>query len=668
MPRSAVVGNGNMLVTLDNNLSIRDLYFPHVGLEDHTSYQHFHRLGVFENNELSWLNSGEWESEVGYIKNTLITKNKTTNKRLGLSFIFNDFVYPTKNVFIRKIEFFNNRDEDRYIKFYVNQDFDVYGNKLKDTALLDADTNGILHYRQLRYFLVNGQSHFGGLSGYTTGKAEYLNFEGTWRDAEDGKLEGNPIDQGSVDSTIEFELHIKANSSETLYLWYAAGKNYKQVKFLNDYVLKNTPERLMENAIHYWRSWVNKSHQLESTDLSNSVKELFKRSLLTIRTQIDNEGGILAANDSDIMKFNKDTYTYVWPRDGAYVCNALDEAGYGEVSKRFYRFCAKVITEEGYLLHKYNPDGSWGSSWHPWINEHGEKILPIQEDETALVLIAIWRNYEKYHDIEFLQEIYNSFVFKAAAFLIKFIDKKTGLPKPSYDLWEERRSIYAYTVAATYSGLISAIKIAETLGRHAKVPKYKKVADKIKKVFDDYFYDKELNRYIKCVDIEDGKTVNRDTTIDASILALSFLDFIDYNDPKIINTAKALKDALWINTDVGGMARYQNDNYQRPPGTEGIPGNPWILTTLWYADYLIAISKNSSELHEAKELIEWAAGHANKAGMLPEQLNPLTGEHLSVAPLTWSHAQFIQTLINYDKKWHKFNILIEKGYEENLRQ
>lgn len=661
MPRSAVVGNGNMLVTFDDNLLIRDLYFPHVGLEDHTSYQHFHRIGIYENNELSWLYNGEWKSEVGYIKNALITRSKTTNERLGLSLVFNDFVYPTKNICIRKIELHNHKDIDRYIKVFVNQDFDVYGNKLKDTALMDADTHGILHYRQERYFLVNGQSNFGGISSYTTGKAEYLDFEGTWRDAEDGKLEENPIDQGSVDSTIEFEMHIKAGDSEVLYLWYCAGKNYKRVKFLNDYVLKNTPERLLENAIHYWRSWVNKCHQLESTDLSDNTKSLFKRSLLTIRTQIDNDGGIIAANDSDIMKFNKDTYTYVWPRDGAYVCYALDDAGYGEISERFYRFCARVITEEGYLLHKYNPDGSWGSSWHPWINEKGEKILPIQEDETALVIRSIWHNYKIYQDIEFLQEIYNSFVFKAAGFLIKFIDKKTGLPKPSYDLWEEKRSTFAYTVASTYSGLMAAINIAETLGRHAKVPKYKKAAKKIKSIFDKYFYDEKLNRYIKSVDIEDGKIINRDITIDASILSLSFLELIDHNDPKMVNTAKALHDALWVNTDIGGIARYQNDNYQRPPDTQGVPGNPWILTTLWYADYLIVTAKDSSDLHKAKELIEWAASHANKAGMLPEQIHPYTGEHLSVSPLTWSHANFIQTLINYDKKWHEFNIPLDKS-------
>ena len=36
-------------------------------------------------------------------------------------------------------------------------------------------------------------------------------------------------------------------------------------------------------------------------------------------------------------------------------------------------------------MHKYRSDSSLGSSWHGWIvNGHPE--LPIQEDETALIL------------------------------------------------------------------------------------------------------------------------------------------------------------------------------------------------------------------------------------------------------------------------------------------
>ena len=54
------------------------------------------------------------------------------------------------------------------------------------------------------------------------------------------------------------------------------------------------------------------------------ITRFYRRSLLVLRTQIDNGGAILAANDSDVLQYNRDSYSYLWPRDGALVAHALD--------------------------------------------------------------------------------------------------------------------------------------------------------------------------------------------------------------------------------------------------------------------------------------------------------------------------------------------------------
>ena len=59
----------------------------------------------------------------------------------------------------------------------------------------------------------------------------------------------------------------------------------------------------------------------------------------------------------------------MWPRDSALTAAALNLAGYGELSSRFFDLCGRVIAAQGYFLHKYNPDGSLGSSWHPWDSD-----------------------------------------------------------------------------------------------------------------------------------------------------------------------------------------------------------------------------------------------------------------------------------------------------------
>ena len=190
----------------------------------------------------------------------------------------------------------------------------------------------------------------------------------------------------------------------------------------------------------------------ETRSLPREIARLFKTSLLIMRSHVDSNGGIISSCDSDVLQFNRDTYSYVWPRDGAIVALAFDMAGYPEVSRMFFQFCDKTINEDGYFSHKYSPDGSIGSSWHAMVDIRGKLQLPIQEDETALVLFALYKHFQKYHDIEFISTVYPRLVLKTTEFLLDFIDPQTGLPKPSFDIWEEKVGVYTSTVSTVISG------------------------------------------------------------------------------------------------------------------------------------------------------------------------------------------------------------------------
>ncbi|WP_454062432.1 hypothetical protein [Candidatus Nitrospira salsa] len=145
--------------------------------------------------------------------------------------------------------------------------------------------------------------------------------------------------------------------------WIAAGQTYSEVAELNLEVHNTTPEALLNRSSKYWKTWVQEdSLQLQS--LPKSLTDLFHRSLLRLRTQIDNRGAIIAATDSDIIRFGKDTYSYMWGRDGAFVAAALAKAGYSHVCMKYFDYCARVLSDEGYLFQHYNPDGSLASNWH----------------------------------------------------------------------------------------------------------------------------------------------------------------------------------------------------------------------------------------------------------------------------------------------------------------
>jgi GH15 family glucan-1,4-alpha-glucosidase len=120
------------------------------------------------------------------------------------------------------------------------------------------------------------------------------------------------------------------------------------------------------------------------------------------------------------------------------------------------------------------------------------------------------------------------------------------------------------------------------------------------------------------------------------------------HEEKVVLTMKAIRDRLWIKTEVGGLARYENDYYhQISQDVEKVPGNPWFICTMWLAQYDIAAANSPDGLRSAVEMLEWVANHALESGCLAEQVHPYSNEPLSVSPLTWSHATFVTCVLEY---------------------
>ncbi len=644
MPRSLVLGNGRMLVNLDQNALMRELYFPQVGLEDHMT-GHVQRIGIFENGNFTWLGDDHWDSKVSYLAETMMGDSEMVSKKWGLRLKFHDFVTPDLDLFCRKIEIENLRDQEREIKVFFHYDFYLYGAKSNDTVFYAPGHHALVFYNRNRYFLVNASKSRGIIDQFATGKTNYKGLEGTWKDAEDGHLAGNPITQGSVDATFGLDLKLKAGKSEELSAWVAAGKTADEVYDLNIKVKKIGFNKLERDTKNYWYKWVNK-RRFNFEGIDERTIKLFKHSLLIVRTQIDNEGAIIAANDSDITRFNKDTYSYMWPRDGALVAMAMDKAGYSEVTENFFRFCAHAQRDEGYLLHKYNADGSPGSSWHPWIYEDCPQS-PLQEDETALPLLALWNHYKQVPNIEFLHYMYDDFVKGAADFLVDYRDPETKLPLPSYDLWEEHKGVFTFSVAATYGALDAAEKICSALGSTVHRAKYAQAAQEVKAAALKHLYNEEAGRFVKALG---------DDTVDASIAGVFLFGLLPADDERVVSTMKQFPQKIGVK-NIGGLARYENDYYQRTADYPAdVPGNPWIITSLWYAQWCLQMSQqhNDKYFKEAISYINWSTDQATASSILPEQVDALNGEPLSVAPLTWSHATYVDTILVLQKTLARF--------------
>ena len=638
MPRDIPVGNNRLLVCFDQDYSIRDLYFPHVGQENHVGGD-FMRLGVWVDNRFSWVGRG-WKRDLRYVPDTLVTQVSLYHEGLGLLLTCQDVVDFHESIYLREITVENMIPRGREIRLFFSQNFNISGNNVGDTAAFDPTSGAVVHYKGSRYFLVNGLTkEVKGISQFAVGQKGIGGREGTFKDAEDGLLSGSPIAQGSVDSVIGLNLQLDGMGKGKASYWIAAGQNWDEVRSLDALVKAKGPDSLIGRTHDYWLLWVRKeTPPLEH--LPKPVAELYRRSLLVLSTQIDWQGGITAANDSDIIQFARDTYSYVWPRDGALVANALDLAGYMILARNFYQFAADVIEGEGYFLHKYNPNGTLASSWHPWF-DGSESQLPIQEDETALVIWALWNHFVLYRDVEFIKPLYKPLVKRAADFMCKYRDPETGLPDESYDLWEERRGILSFTVGAVFGGLTAASLFCTIFGEEEKAERYRKVAAEIRDAASTYLWREELNRFCRMIYRNDRGGIEVDETPDASLWGLFAFGLYSADDPRMVSTFTALQEKLWVKTEVGGMARYENDYYHR--ASQAVTGNPWFISTLWLADYLTEKARDEKDLAQPLEIMSWVSNHALPSGVLAEQIDPISGKPVSVSPLTWSHATFVRS-------------------------
>lgn len=659
-----------MLINFDSDLVMRDFYYPYVGMMNQIEGPR-NTFGFWSGGRFNWLDEPGWRKRLGYLADTLVTDCEAVNEGFGLALTLSDAVHYRHDLLVRKVVLRNLLPEERELRVFLANDFNIDESDIGDTALFDPDLRAVYHYKRKRCFIIDGRFGDGaaegrgeGITQFSTGRKRFAGAEGTWRDAEDGRLEGHPISQGSVDSAIGFDLKLPAGGTETLYCWIAIGVGFDSARAVHGLVVAQGPERLLQETATFWRSWVAK----EDRNLGCLPPELaafFRRSVLVVRTQVDNRGGILAANDSDILRHNRDHYSYVWPRDGALVAYALDQAGYHALTARFFRFCERAISSAGFLWHKYHPNGSVGSSWHPWVPK-AEFVLPVQEDETASVLWALGHHYRRSRDIEFVDSLFPTLIEPAAEFLMDYRDPETGLPRPSWDLWEERQGVFTYTTASVWAGLQAAASLGDLFGDPAAA-RWREAAESMREAALSRLYDVKLGRFLRGLYVGvDGPSP--DYTLDASLFGVVMFGFLPPRDERVVRTMQLVRDKLWVKTDVGGIARYTSDYYfRKSDDVERVPGNPWIICTLWLARWYVAKAETAEELKVALTILEWVRSHAMPGGHLAEQLHPYSGHSLSVAPLTWSHAEVINTVMEFIRKANQLGVTVAPDGEDIRR-
>ncbi len=640
MARPVMLGNGALTVGLNEYGMVHDFYYPYVGLDNLTTARSTtHKIGVWVDGTFSWIDDGTWETSVDFNDDALISDIKLSNSKLEVQINFTDFVDHQFNAFCRLATVNNTSSKTRNIRFFMHQVFQISRGGRGDTALFVPDENYLLDYKGRCSLLVFGQQSDGQLfDQFAVGNYGIEGKEGTFKDAEDGELSGSAVEHGGVDTVMRFSLDIEADSSKTVQYWIVAADSQFEAEKIHKKIKDDSILNRLEDTKQYWHNWLatasNGLHLIDKQYLTSVTK-----SLLIIKAHIDIRGGIIASCDSSIYNYGRDYYSYVWPRDGAYAIWPLIRLGFKDEPKAFFEFCRDILTEGGYLSHKYQPDKAIGSTWHPLLHgKHSEKA--IQEDESAIIIFMLNQYLLHTNDIDFVRGLYDTLIKPIADFLDEFMDEQTNLPHASYDLWEMKFGTSTYTTAVTYRALINASQIAERFEYPDDSLRWKQASERIAKS-TNAFVNPESNSLRQGFLLDPENGLQLDNTLDSSAFYGAYMFELPLPDETTLSsTVKLLEERLLDSTPSKGLPRFEHDGYFL--SSPEYMGNPWIVTTLWYAQYRI----QQGDTEGAKHYLSWVQERAMPSGVLPEQVDPINGAITSVTPLVWSHAELINTILD----------------------
>lgn len=640
MGRPVVLSNGQLFVGLDEHGLVHDFYYPYVGLENLTNARSSqHKIGVWIDNQFSWTDDGSWEVEVDFEIDALISSVKLRSNNLAISLHLQDFIDHEYNALIRHVTITNQAEHDRDVRLFMHQVFQISRAGRADTAIYVPDEHYLLDYKGRYCLLIAGQfSDNEDFDQYAVGNYGIEGKAGTFLDASDGELSGNAVEHGGVDSVIRFRRQIGAQDSTTLDYWVIAASSQSDAEKTHIEFKNQSMSDRMRHTRQRWQAWLGGG----AVAIPDFHRRSLQHSMLIIKAHCDERGSVLASGDSSIFNFGRDYYCYCWPRDAAYALWPLIRLGRFDEAKQFFEFARDTMHQDGYLMHKYQPDRAIGSTWHPLV--HGRrKELAIQEDETAGVVFMVGEYFEANpEDRNFIEHLYHTFVTPAAKWMAEFIDEETGLPHASYDLWEEKFLTSTYTTCVTIAGLQVAARLAETFERPEDATRWNKVAAGIQSKLGTLYHPDGYFRKGFLL-LENGE-LQHDDTLDISSLYGPFMYAgLPLTDERLTSTAKHVEEHLLNSSPSGGVLRYEYDNYFLTK--RQFKGNPWIVSTLWLAQYYAT----AGETDKAKQLLEWSLAHELPSGVLSEQFDPENGTPLGVTPLVWSHAELVNTLLDLAK-------------------
>jgi GH15 family glucan-1,4-alpha-glucosidase len=203
--------------------------------------------------------------------------------------------------------------------------------------------------------------------------------------------------------------------------------------------------------------------------------------------------------------------------------------------------------------------------------------------------------------------------------------------QPDAGLWELRGSLRVHTFSSVmcWAACDRLSRIAARLGIADRARAWRSDAERIRRFIDERCWSEARRSFVG--------TAGGDT-LDASLLLLTDLGFLQPEDPRFGQTVIAIEGELKRGDFI---FRYvEQDDF-------GVPENAFVICSFWYANALAKVGRRD----EARSLFERLLACRNAHGLLAEHLDPSTGEHWGNFVQTYSMVGLIHSAIRQSVPW-----------------
>lgn len=393
----------------------------------------------------------------------------------------------------------------------------------------------------------------------------------------------------------------------------------------------------LQSCEAFWRDWSTKAR------LSPPYQKAAMRSLITLKAlTYAPSGGIVAAPTASLPESiggarNWD-YRYCWIRDSTFTLLALMDAGVYEEAAAWRDWLQRAVAgapsnmQIMYGLRGERRLTEWQADWLPgYLDSRPVRFGNAAHRQFQLdVYGELMDSFEKARDGG-LAATESGWAIQLA--LVRHVAQRWR--EPDYGIWETRGPPRHFTFSKVMAWVTfdRAIQAVEQHGLPGDVAEWRRIRAEIHSEICERAFDEEANTFRAAYDAQ---------TLDASLLLLAQVGFLETDDPRFAGTVSAIERELLVD---GFVMRY--DTGREPDGLQ--PGEgAFLACSFWLADAYIGLGRRT----EAEALFERLLGLANDVGLLAEEYD--VGRRLLVGnfPQAFSHVALINTAFNLTKAEH----------------